>query len=100
MKTVPCKGCGAPLVWAVNPATGKRVPLDARSVVYQLVEQLQVGAEPKLEAIRKPNHFVSHFQTCPKAAEFSRSKKKPVDERAAELDAEREMADDRSWENR
>lgn len=69
MKTTACKGCGNPIVWAVNPATGKRVPLDPKAPIYRVVE-LPNG---ECEALRESDGelMVSHFSTCPKANDFS-----------------------------
>lgn len=72
LKTVPCKGCGRPIIWAQNPDTGKRVPLDAKAVVYDLTHHEGDG-----DAVvqRTMNAYVSHFNTCPKANSFSGGKK-------------------------
>ena len=76
MKRSTCKGCGAAIVWAVNPATGKRVPLEpAGRVLYRAIE-LPDGS---VEAIREdptPTDdpiMRSHFETCPKANDFSKA---------------------------
>ena len=73
MITVPCKGCGAPMVWVTTP-DGRRVPLDPRPSIYRvapiagsMVAYLVTGKEDPL-----PNdggkYMVSHFATCPAAA--------------------------------
>ena len=46
-----CKGCGAEIWWKENPATGKRTPISVAT-------------------------DESHFKDCPKANDFSGSKKK------------------------
>lgn len=73
MKQSVCKGCGNPIVWATNPATGKKVPLDPKGVIYRAVE-LPNG---EVEAIREDDDsvMISHFQTCPEANKFNRSSK-------------------------
>lgn len=70
MKPVPCRGCGAQIVFAHGP--NGLIPLDTRAPVYQFVE-----GEPGQsgEARRAPMHFVSHYATCPKAREFSKGRK-------------------------
>ena len=64
--TVPCKGCDAEMIWAMTP-DGKRIPLDATAPVYFLTAE---GT-----AIRAVGYYVSHFKTCPRANEFSASKR-------------------------
>ncbi len=68
MKESKCAGCGATIVWAVNPATGKKVPLDPRAPIYRFVD-----APGGPEALRETDGelMVSHFATCTKAADFS-----------------------------
>lgn len=79
MKTVPCKGCGKPIVWAKLP-DGTKVPLDPAPPTYQFCDA--PGTDPDganafrvngKDYTRNPV-FVSHFATCPKAAQFSRSR--------------------------
>lgn len=61
-----CRGCGRPIIWAVT-ANAKKIPLDARAVVYRLHE----GAVGAPQAIKATDVYVSHFSTCPKADQFS-----------------------------
>lgn len=68
---VKCKGCGKAITWALNTETGKRVPLDATAIVYSAVV---AGGE--VRAKQERGMFVSHFQTCTKANDFSGGKKK------------------------
>ena len=82
MKTTPCRGCGKPIVFGLTE-NGKRIPLDPRPPVYQIVTDGDAGPP---DIVRLAQHFdasalratamVSHFATCPKASEFSASKKK------------------------
>lgn len=64
--TVPCKGCGADMIWAETP-DGKRIPLDAKAPVYFVTAD---GV-----ATRAVGYYVSHFKTCPRASDFSASKR-------------------------
>lgn len=71
-----CKGCGKEMVWGIT-GTGKKIPLDPGPAIYRVVE-LNGVAKNEGEAFveRIPGAMVSHFATCPKAADFSGSKKK------------------------
>ena len=71
MKTVPCKGCGKPILWATDEK-GTRHPLDPRAPVYSF-NGGDLDGEFKVH--RAEGCFVSHFATCPKASDFSGSKK-------------------------
>lgn len=65
----PCKKCGCPLALVPGP-NGKTIPLDMRSQVYIITKDLT--GEP----VAQPTEaFVSHFRTCPKANDFSGSKR-------------------------
>ena len=73
-----CKGCGKEILWATTKE-GKRIPLDATAPVYMRVQadpsmgfQLQ---DPVAERVHVA--YVSHFATCPKANQFSASRRKP-----------------------
>jgi len=68
-----CKGCGRPIVWGLNITTGKRVPLDPSPLVYEVFH----GKDDATECVRaEPEEGVtlmtSHFNTCPKANDFSK----------------------------
>ena len=65
----PCRACGCPLVFIEGP-NGKPIPLDTRSVVYRVEEQLD-GTE---RAVVAKGHYVSHFRTCTKPGLFSGGK--------------------------
>lgn len=73
-----CKGCGASIIWAVNE-NGKRVPLDAKAPIYVLLATASLDEE-RCVRDRSPR-YVSHFSTCPKANEFSGSKRKPKEKK-------------------
>ena len=83
-----CKGCGAEIIWAKNE-NDKMIPLDAKAPVYVLTirgdtRMLPIvsanlchpGTETRCRRAEKGRAFVSHFATCPKANDFSGSKKK------------------------
>jgi hypothetical protein len=55
-----------------NSATSATIPAQTVKAVYVLVEQL-IG-EPQLQKIEVPagQLYISHFDTCPQANDFSR----------------------------
>lgn len=67
MDRAACRGCGAAILWGWDEGTDKKIPLDASAPVY-----VQDG--PVIR--RTHNAWVSHFKTCPDAAQFSATKKK------------------------
>lgn len=74
--TQVCSGCGKKIVWVVLD-DGTRVPLDPVPAVYYIVGQFGPGGYlakrvngHKERAIGQS--MVSHFTTCPKAAQFSK----------------------------
>ena len=72
MKRSSCRGCGAPIVWALTH-TGARIPLDPRSPVYELGHEYGTDGLP-VARVAGERFLVSHFRTCPKADEFSRTR--------------------------
>ena len=84
--SVACKRCGAPMVWAKNPETGKALPIDAApdangnialEVGYEngkadLFANVLTGDELEREPGGKRPLHKSHFATCPAASEFRR----------------------------
>lgn len=70
-KQATCKGCGAAIVWATNPATGNKVPLDLKPLVYRVVDLPNGEAECLVEE-DNGELGVNHFATCPKANDFHR----------------------------
>ena len=68
-KLVPCKGCGQ-MIFFARTATGRMIPLDASSLVY---ETASVDANGTPNVTIRRHAWVSHFRTCSKASEFSRS---------------------------
>ena len=76
-RTTPCRGCGRPIVWAVDP-TGQRIPLDPRPPVYHV--NLEDPANPgSARCSRSSTGMVSHFATCPEAGRFSGSSRPQPD---------------------
>lgn len=71
-----CNGCGATLLWGETPE-GTKIPLDPNAPVYALVGGGPFEGTNLLRCVRlaKDKAMVSHFATCPKANEFSRSQK-------------------------
>lgn len=62
----PCRGCPTPIYWIESPAgNGKRIPVDCSA---------GGGTPPTPEA---PGSGVNHFQTCPAASRFNKSKRGP-----------------------
>ncbi len=71
-----CKGCGKEIIWAKNE-NGKMIPLDPRAPVYSIVKD--DGDAFRCVRVDGDSDFidyVTHFATCPKASDFSGSKKK------------------------
>lgn len=74
MDLAKCRGCKAPIYWAISPK-GKKIPLDVRAPVYR-----EDPGRPG-HLIEGEDHYVSHFATCPKASQFSgRSRKELYDD--------------------
>lgn len=65
--------CGATIEWKVLPS-GVRCPMQRVKTIYAGGMDERVG---KIETGRPmPPMYVSHFETCPKANEFSRRRKR------------------------
>lgn len=65
-----CRSCGAPIVWAEMAATGSRMPLDEEEVTTG-APRFKIGIGAGLAypcSADEPGH-VSHFATCPNAAQ-------------------------------
>lgn len=65
-----CKGCGARLLF-VKDAAGKVHPLDLKAPVFSVITDM-TGEK----VAERTDAYVSHFATCPKANDFSGSKRK------------------------
>jgi hypothetical protein len=76
-KRVPCKGCGAPMIWA-ETEDGKAIPLDPSAPVYRVLSHDASGT-PKVKLVPLEDGerevMVSHFKTCPKAGDFGRGRR-------------------------
>lgn len=72
LKRSKCRGCGKAIVWA-ETSDGKKIPLDPTPPVYRAREGAGHG---EVIATRHPDAAVTHFATCPKAADFSRGARK------------------------
>ena len=71
----PCRGCGRPMIWGIQvnkDGTETRIPLDPSAGVYRTKGR---DAKGNILVERDADAFVSHFKTCSKANDFSRSKK-------------------------
>jgi len=68
-----CKGCGAEIRWA-KTADGKFIPLQNCKHVYELKRTKDRGDTAIKYHLPM---WISHFLTCPKANDFSGSKKNP-----------------------
>ena len=77
-----CKSCGAEIIW-IKTASGKAMPCDAAPISFDLVLPGTKGALTLIEqdgrvAFGKFNPggdhigYISHFATCPAAAEYRR----------------------------
>jgi hypothetical protein len=66
----PCKACGCPIALVPGP-NGTNIPLDLRSPVYRIERNL-LG---EVTCVRAVETYVSHFCSCPKAEQFSRSRR-------------------------
>jgi len=71
MKTVPCKGCGKPILFA-RDEKGTMQVLDPRAPIFSFNGG---DLDGEFQVHRAEGHFVSHFATCPKANQFGKSAK-------------------------
>lgn len=68
-----CRSCKAPIVWAMNEKSGKHMPFDPEPVSGGHWVLLVISG--KRQAIydgTRLNGYVSHFFTCPHAAQHRR----------------------------
>jgi len=66
--------CGKEILWGIDP-NGTRIPLDPRAPVYHVISFDPISNAYVVERAGQntPVYHVTHFATCPKANEFSRS---------------------------
>jgi hypothetical protein len=78
----PCRKCGMKIAFAEGP-NGKQIPLQKiRNVYYIAADDAEARAralDPRATADDGMRYdagqlYVSHFETCPNAAEFSRGR--------------------------
>lgn len=67
-----CRGCGKKIIWAVT-VDGKKIPLDPTPPTYGAADDSEIHTDGQF--IGRSRAMVSHFATCPKANDFSGSKK-------------------------
>lgn len=65
-----CRACGCPLAFVPGP-NGKKIPLDERSAVYRIANDML--GNPVAEKVT--DAYVTHFASCAKANDFSGKKK-------------------------
>lgn len=61
----PCRSCGAPIIFAATEQ-GKTMPVDAAPQKRVLLEPAAEGLPPIARVV---DTYVSHFATCPNAAQ-------------------------------
>ena len=64
-----CRSCGAKIIWATTER-GKRMPLDAVADTRIVLEHRD-GQPPLARVVAT---YVSHFTTCPNAAEHRKKR--------------------------
>lgn len=77
-----CGSCNAPVLWAINEKTGKRVPLDAVTVDDGniVIVNRKPNGTPIVKYLRKGEavpdgaRYKSHFATCPNADQHRKGK--------------------------
>lgn len=71
----PCRGCGMTIEQIVGP-NGKPIPAQKVRTVYVARTDLVGERElEKLESVAGSEVYVSHFETCPNANDFSRRRR-------------------------
>ncbi len=79
MSARPCDACGASIEFIEGP-NGRPIPVQKIRTVYRIPTGQPVGAPALVKAeiaeVDDPGWlYVSHFETCPDAARFSRRKR-------------------------
>jgi hypothetical protein len=65
-----CRSCGAAIVWATT-STGKQAPFDAKPIATTDLKPIGDGTYLASNTMRG---YVSHFATCPNAAQHRRTR--------------------------
>lgn len=77
----PCRGCGMPIVFVKSAESGKLLPLQKVKTIYYIENVYGKAAKVDWsegdEGMHAGDieHYVSHFETCPEARQFTRRKK-------------------------
>jgi hypothetical protein len=64
--TGTCRSCGALMVWATNAKTGKKIPFNGEIVPIRSYHD----EDHRLIEVIDSTVSISHFGTCPQAAEW------------------------------
>ena len=62
-----CRSCREDIYWFENPATGKKIPIDAESLSDEDIEDEDIELDL--------SYMVSHFATCPQANDWRKPRK-------------------------
>jgi hypothetical protein len=75
-ETRPCKACGMKITGIIGP-NGNVIPAQRIKTLYRLDREGNALTLRKIDTIAgdKLEGYVSHFETCPNAADFSRTRK-------------------------
>lgn len=68
----PCRKCGRRMIFAEGP--NGAIPMDARAVTVYHVREGEDGEPVASKVELEEKVYISHFATCPNAAEFSRGR--------------------------
>jgi hypothetical protein len=77
-----CRSCGAPILWAVTEASGKRIPLDAeedgaaKEVPDGNLLIVDTRAGTPVVRVTAVGQHLSHFATCPQASTHRKKAKR------------------------
>jgi hypothetical protein len=63
-----CKSCGAEIIWAVNEATGKKIPLSVKSKERRFI---LLDGESNVRLVET---CLTHFADCPQAEQHRKSR--------------------------
>ena len=73
----PCRACGVMIEFVEGP-NGKPIPVTKVRNVYYVGDDGRLATvdwDPLGEGLPTPDHFISHFETCPRASSFTRKKR-------------------------